>query len=136
MSTKRDIAKEQIELQLSIQISSSVNIVNCGNCGSTILHKMDSKDTLECFCGVMDKSDCPDLWHVGCENNSVFDETETESYDEISIEDIVQVALDLKLNPTIEQIKEVQKVYRDEADNDPTSNFKEVIEGCLYNVID
>jgi hypothetical protein len=97
---------------------------------------MDSKDTLECFCGEMAKSDCPDLWHVGCENNSVFDETETESDDEISIEDIVQVALDLKLNPTIEQIKEVQKVYRDEADNDPTSNFKEVIEGCLYNVID
>jgi len=132
MSTKKEIALKQIELQLEIQRISNINIVNCGNCGSTILHRMDDNNNIECFCGIMAKSDCPDLWYVGCENDSEFDEIEIKS---ISIEDIVKVAIDLGLNPTIEHIKEVQEMYISEANNDPTANFSEIIENCLYNVI-
>jgi hypothetical protein len=52
-----------------------------------------------------------------------------------SIEDVVQVATDLKLNPSIAEIKEVLKYYESEADQDPTATWDLIVENLLYNCV-
>jgi hypothetical protein len=77
MATKRKLAKKQIELMKKIQKESGVNIVECGNCGTILLHEIDlNVDTVECFgCKEeMAKCDCPDYWYENCQNNAEFDE--------------------------------------------------------------
>lgn len=52
----------QLELQLEVVAKSGINIVTCGNCGSTLLHRIQD-ETLECpDCG-FDSNPCdfPDL---------------------------------------------------------------------------
>lgn len=58
--------REQIRLQEEIQSKANINIVDCGHCGSTFLHKRHLEE-IECpFCErVMDQSDCPDLFFNG-----------------------------------------------------------------------
>lgn len=71
MKTKQQIVLKQIELQEEIQ-SAGFNIVECGNCGSVLLHRV-GKEKVNCFCGKkMALSDCPDLYYDGMENNSEF----------------------------------------------------------------
>jgi molybdopterin/thiamine biosynthesis adenylyltransferase len=73
MKTKRQIIIQQIELQEKIQ-SAGFNIVECGNCGTVLLHEL-AEGKIECFCGHdMDLSDCPDLYYSGIENNAEFNE--------------------------------------------------------------
>jgi hypothetical protein len=135
MKTKRELAIKQIELQNRVLALASINIVTCGNCGSVLLHdRMD--DEIECACckSVMDLSDCPDLWYEGCQNNSEFDEEEILTQ-EIDVEDVVKVAMDLGLNPSIAEINEVLKYYDSEAEEDPTATWDLIVENLLYNCI-
>jgi hypothetical protein len=69
----RKLALQQIELQEKIQRLANINIVNCGSCGSVILHEINDKD-IECIsCGiVIAQCHCPDFWYKGLENNEQF----------------------------------------------------------------
>lgn len=71
METK-ELVKEQIDLFYDIN-RAGLNIVTCGNCGTMLLHKIDEKETITCFSckEVMAKSDCPDYWFDGAENNTL-----------------------------------------------------------------
>jgi ribosomal protein S27E len=131
MKTKRDLAIEQIELQYKIQALANVNIVTCGNCGTVLLHERN-EDDIECFsCGsVMAQSDCPDFWYEGCQDNAEFNDEPT-----ISVDDVVKVAMDLGLNPTIGDINEVIKYFPSESSNDPTASWGLVVENLLYNCV-
>jgi ribosomal protein S27E len=72
MKTRDKIIK-QIEIQEAIQ-SAGFNIVECGNCGSVVLHKINKKNNIDCpYCDeIMAKSDCPDFLYSGLENNAEF----------------------------------------------------------------
>jgi hypothetical protein len=63
----------QIALQEKIQRMSSVNIVNCGNCGCVVLHEMQDAE-IDCpYCDIiMEKCHCPDFLYSGIENNEQF----------------------------------------------------------------
>lgn len=74
MKTKREIAINQIDLQEKIQ-KIGINLVTCGNCGTVLLHETKN-ETIECFCGIRQACDCPDIWYSGIENNSEFDDIE------------------------------------------------------------
>ncbi len=76
METKRELIKNQIKLFRKIQ-SNGLNIVTCGNCGTTIIHEMGD-EKIDCFgCKrQMSSSDCPDYWYEGDELSAVFDEEE------------------------------------------------------------
>ena len=52
----------QLELQLEVVAKCGINIVTCGNCGSTLLHRIED-ETLECpDCGFdSEPCDFPDL---------------------------------------------------------------------------
>jgi len=137
--TKRELIMWQIELMDEIRANANINIVTCGNCGSVILHKTDLEGTITCYdCkSEMDLSDCPDLFYSGIENNSIYDEDEPidELTTEISVEDVVKVAMDLGMNPSIAEIKEVLKYYESEADQDPTATWELIVENLLYNCV-
>ena len=136
MKTKRELAEKQIELQERVIALAKINIVTCGHCGSVLLHELNDED-IECACckSVLDQSDCPDLWYEGCQNNSEFDEDEptNEPTKEISVADVVRVAMDLNMNPSIEEIQEVLKQYDSEAEADPTATWNLIVENLLYN---
>jgi len=70
MKTTQQKVLEQIELQEKIQ-SAGFNIVNCGHCGSVILHECNDEHDIDCpYCDrVMAKSDCPDFLYNGLELN-------------------------------------------------------------------
>jgi hypothetical protein len=70
MARSREIVLQQIDLQEKIQ-EVGFNIVECGNCGTVLLHEI-GKEKIECFCGTMALSDCPDLYYNGIENNEEF----------------------------------------------------------------
>lgn len=73
MKTNREIVENQIDLQEKIQ-SVGFNIIECGNCGTVLLHEC-SDEEIDCFCGhTMALSDCPDLYYSGMENNAEFNE--------------------------------------------------------------
>lgn len=134
MKTKRDLAVEQIKLQERVLALASINIVTCGNCGCVLLHdRMD--DEIECASckSVMDICDCPDLWYEGCQNNSEFDDDEPTQ--EISVEDVVKVAMRLGMNPSIAEINEVLKYYDSEVEEDPTATWELIVENLLYNCV-
>lgn len=87
MKTKRELAIEQIELQLKMQ-RAGINLVTCGSCGSILLHELKAVDfkevaengeclnnLIDCFCGQrMSLTDCPDYWYEGCQDNAEFEE--------------------------------------------------------------
>lgn len=137
--SKRDLVIEQIELMNHIRTYANINIVTCGHCGSLILHHTDLEGTLTCYdCkSEMDLSDCPDLFYSGMENNSIYDEDEPikELTTEISVEDVVKVAMDLNMNPSIAEINEVLKYYESEVDQDPTASWELIVENLLYNCV-
>ena len=53
----------------------------------------------------------------------------------ISIVDIICVAETLGMNPTVTQIREVQKQFEAEANNDPTATWNLIVENLLYQII-
>jgi hypothetical protein len=133
MRTKRELAVEQISLQERVISLAKINIVTCGHCGSVLLHELnDELITCACCKHELDQSDCPDLWYEGCQNNSEFEEDLTT---EISFNDVVKVAMDLDLNPSIAEINEVLKYYDSEVDQDPTATWDLIVENLLYNCI-
>jgi hypothetical protein len=73
MKTKKQIVEKQIELQKKIQ-KAGFNIVECGSCGTVLLHEIGEEE-IDCFCGeTMALSDCPDLYYSGIENNAEFND--------------------------------------------------------------
>ena len=73
MKTSFEIVERQIELQEKIQ-SAGFNIVECGHCGTVLLHEAGD-ESIDCFCGHnMALSDCPDLYYSGMENNAEFND--------------------------------------------------------------
>ena len=134
--TKRELAEKQIELQERVIALANINIVTCGHCGSVLLHELND-ELIECASckHELDQCDCPDLWYEGCQNNSEFDEDEPEPTKQISVEDIVNVAIDLKMNPSIAEINEVLKYYDGEVDQDPTATWELIVENLLYNCV-
>ena len=134
MRTRRELAEEQIRLQLEVNASSNINIVNCGNCGTVLLHDRNNTKIQCAGCGeTMDVSDCPDLWYEGCQNNAEFDEDEV--IPTISVEDVIEVAMSLKLNPSISEINEVLELFPSECEDDPTATWNLVVENLLYNCV-
>ena len=85
----------------------------------------------------MDLSDCPDLFYSGMENSSIYDEDEPikELTTDISVEDVVRVAMDLGMNPSIAEINEVLKYYESEVEEDPTATWDLIVENLLYNCV-
>ncbi len=134
MATKRQLAEKQIELQNRVIALANINIVTCGHCGSVLLHELNDKP-IECASckHELDQCDCPDLWYEGCQDNSEFDEDEPTK--QISAEDVVKVAIDLKMNPSIAEINEVLKYYDSEVDQDPTATWELIVENLLYNCV-
>lgn len=71
MKTKKEIVENQIRIQEAIQ-SAGFNIVECGSCGTVLLHELGD-ESIDCFCSKeMSLSDCPDYWYSGMENNQEF----------------------------------------------------------------
>ena len=149
MKTKRELAQKQLDLMNDIRAKANINIVTCGNCGTILLHEMksisdiefisfkDDDNSIECFgCNAkMELCDCPDLWYEGCIENMEFDEPEPEPTKQISVEDIVNVAIDLKMNPSIAEINEVLKYYESEEKQCYDMNWTEIVENLLYNCV-
>jgi hypothetical protein len=55
---------------------------------------------------------------------------------EITVQDIVQVAERLNMDISIGDINGVLEMYESEADNDPTATWDLIVENCLYNLVD
>ena len=53
----------------------------------------------------------------------------------ISIEDVTQVALDLRMNPTLAEIQEVLKNYDSEANDSPFDTWDLIVENMLYTYV-
>lgn len=74
----RDLIINQIKLQEEIQRRAKINIVECGSCGSTFLHKIKNlsikNHEITCpYCKfTSDPCGSPDLFYSGMENNSEF----------------------------------------------------------------
>jgi hypothetical protein len=136
--TKRELAEKQIELQGRVIALANVNIVTCGHCGCVLLHELND-ELIECASckHELAQCDCPDLWYEGCQNNSEFDEDEPtqELTQEIDVEDVVKVAMELGMNPSIAEINEVLKYYDSEVDQDPTATWEMIVENLLYNCV-
>jgi len=75
MKFNRGKLAKQSDLQRLIQRDANVNLVNCGNCGSVLLHKV-GVDDIECpFCEfISDPCDFPDYFYDGFRDAIVFDE--------------------------------------------------------------
>lgn len=67
-------------------------------------------------------------------NNNSFNQADIES--SISAEDVLQVASDLDLALTKEQVDAVIELYPSEQENDPTGNWCFVVEHCINQVLD
>jgi hypothetical protein len=138
MKSKRDLAQEQLDLMEIIRGKSNINMVTCGNCGTILLHEMKSihedNHDITCFgCKQeMDFSDCPDYWYVGCIEGAEFDEDVNL---DVTVDDVVKVAMDLGMNPSIAEINEVLKYYNSEAENDSTATWELIVENLLYNFV-
>ena len=83
----------------------------------------------------MDLSDCPDLFYTGMEDSAVYDE-EVIPTKQITADDVVRIAMELKLNPSIGEINEVLKYYDSEVENDPTATWDLIVENLLYNCVE
>lgn len=138
MKSKRDLAQEQLDLMEIIRDKSNINMVTCGNCGTILLHEMKSihedNHDITCFgCKQeMDFSDCPDYWYEGCIESAEFDEDVNL---DVTVDDVVKVAMDLGMNPSIAEINEVLKYYNSEAENDSTATWELIVENLLYNFV-
>jgi len=54
---------------------------------------------------------------------------------DISVDDVVKVAMELGMNPSIEEINEVMGYYNSEAEQDSTATWILVVENLLYNCV-
>ena len=135
MKSKRDLVIDQLTLMDEIRAKANINIVTCGHCGCVFLHKLDDLD-LTCFdCKTSgEPCDHPDLFYTGMEDSRLFDE-EVIPTKQITADDVVRIAMELKLNPSIGEINEVLKYYDSEVENDPTATWDLIVENLLYNCV-
>lgn len=132
--SRRDLVIQQVELMDEIKAKANINLVTCGHCGSVILYSMLDSSIVCYDCKrEMDLCDCPDLFYSGMENSSLYDEDEPTK--EISVKDVVNVAMDLGMNPSIAEINEVLKYYDSEAEQDETATWELIVENLLYNCV-
>ena len=136
MKSKRDLVIDQLALMDEIRAKADINIVTCGHCGCVFLHKRDDLD-LTCFDCKFEGEPCdhPDLFYTGMEDSGLFDE-EIVTTKEITADDVVRIAMELKLNPSIAEINEVLKCYDSEAKEDPSATWDLIVENILYNIIE
>lgn len=75
MRTKKEIVKEQVQIQHEMQMA-GFNVITCGHCGSILLHRTPKEPfEIDCLCGrTMDLSDCPDYWYEGAELSAEFED--------------------------------------------------------------
>lgn len=72
--TIREKVIEQIEIIKEMQ-SAGFNIVDCGNCGSTIVHRTPTEEIVCPYCNfTSEPCDFPDYFYRGMENNAEFEE--------------------------------------------------------------
>lgn len=138
--TKREWAVNQIKLQELIQSKLNINVLNCGGCGNVMFHEMSENFHAICECGYEsdEPSDFPDFWYKGVEFNFKDEpiiKPTNEVTTEITFDDVVKVAMDLNLNPSVAEMKEVLKYYNSEADQDVTATWDLTVENLLYNCI-
>lgn len=55
---------------------------------------------------------------------------------EISVDDVIEVAERLGMSPSITEINQVLRLFDDEAKNDPTATWDLIVENILYNIIE
>jgi hypothetical protein len=53
----------------------------------------------------------------------------------ISVDDVVKVAMELGMNTSIEEINEVMGYYNSESEQDPTATWELTVENLLYNCV-
>ena len=53
---------------------------------------------------------------------------------EITAQDVVEVAIALGIDISLRQINQVLEMYESQADNDPTATWDLIVENCLYNL--
>lgn len=75
-TNKGKLSREKLGLQYELQLemrASGLNLVDCGKCGSTFIHRTP-QDELECpFCGfTSDPCDFPDHFYQGFEDSGEF----------------------------------------------------------------
>lgn len=73
MAIKKDKLRNQAQLQGEIVAKAGINIVNCGNCGSVMLHRTN-EENIECpFCEFeSEPCDFPDYFYEGFELSGEF----------------------------------------------------------------
>ena len=76
MKTIREKVLEQIGLAEEIQEIAGINIVNCGNCGEVLLHRITEDEDIQCpYCDFKSEPcDFPDFLYRGMETSEAFDE--------------------------------------------------------------
>lgn len=106
--TIREKVLEQIALQEELQSVANMNIVNCGSCGSTLLHRIVplTVDTavedyyITCpYCNFhSDPCDFPDFLYSGMENSEEFDEEPKADAPDLLEDAISQITVTLLKN--------------------------------------
>lgn len=87
METKRQLVGQQIRIFFEMQ-SAGFNVVTCGNCGTTLFHKV-GEEKINCFgcMNQMDPSDCPDYWYEHDDNSDQYEESDLfEDFDSLPVE--------------------------------------------------
>lgn len=102
--TIREKVLEQIALQEELQRVAGINIVNCGSCGSTLLHRIvtindyvDGVDDIVCpYCNfTSEPCDFPDFLYSGMENSDAFDEEPKSDVPDLLDDAISQITVPL-----------------------------------------
>ena len=76
--TKKERLRQQTELQYKMQ-EAGLNLVDCGNCGSTLIHESFQGDITCPFCEyISEPCDFPDHFHEGFEQSAEFDDVNTD----------------------------------------------------------
>ena len=66
----RKLIEQQVQLMDKMRRYARINLVNCGSCGSVLLHKRKAKDVTCPYCEfTSDQSDFPDFIYDGMINN-------------------------------------------------------------------
>lgn len=66
----RKLIEQQVELMDKIRRFAKINLVNCGNCGSVLLHERDTEEVICPYCEFKsEQSDFPDFLYDGMINN-------------------------------------------------------------------
>jgi DNA-directed RNA polymerase subunit RPC12/RpoP len=109
MKTIREKVLEQIDLQEELQRVAGINIVNCGSCGSTLLHRIvpmamdtpiEEYDITCPYCNfTSEPCDFPDFLYSGMENSAEFDE------EPVVVEDLLDDAVN---KITMDMVKGLQ----------------------------